>query len=174
MKLLEEMDDDVTVLEAHGRLNSTTAEQFANRLAALVQGGRNKILVDLQNIAYISNTGFHVLLTANRATTDRHGKLVLCGVRGEVGRLFEIGAFNELFLICQTRVDAIDTLKGRRHPAASKRVMDQFTSPSCPQCGQPMKLICRIPPLGAYRELLGFYCDRCHQAETMEVDETRE
>jgi anti-sigma B factor antagonist len=111
MKLIEEVAEDVTVLEAHGRLDSTTAKEFGDRLAALVQAGRLAILIDLKNIAYISSIGFHVLLNANRATTEKHGKLALCGVIGELRRLFEIGAFNELFLICQTRADGIDMLR---------------------------------------------------------------
>jgi anti-sigma B factor antagonist len=109
--LIEEVAEDVTVLEVHGRLDSTTAKEFGDRLAALVQAGRRAILIDLKNIAYISSIGFHVLLKANRATTEKHGKLALCGVIGELRRLFEIGAFNELFLICQTRADGIDMLR---------------------------------------------------------------
>jgi anti-anti-sigma regulatory factor len=40
MKLMEEVTQDVTVLEAHGRLDSTTAQEFGDRLMALVQAGR--------------------------------------------------------------------------------------------------------------------------------------
>jgi hypothetical protein len=34
MKLMQEVVDDVTVVEAHGRLDSTTAQQFGDRLIA--------------------------------------------------------------------------------------------------------------------------------------------
>ena len=107
MKLMEEVADDVTVLEAYGRLDSTTAKELGDRLIALAQAGRNAIVVDLKNIAYISSAGFRALLIANRATAAKHGKLALCGVTGEVKRLFEIGSLTELFLICQTQVDGI-------------------------------------------------------------------
>ena len=111
MKVLEEMADDVTVLEVHGRLDSTTAKQLGSRLTALVQADRRAILVDLENIAYISSTGFHVLITANQAAAERQGRFALCGVNGEVRRLFEIGSFDELFLICRTRADGINVLR---------------------------------------------------------------
>ena len=90
LKLMEEMAENVTVLEAHGRLDSTTAQQFGDRLVALVQAGRSAILVDLKNIIYISSAGFQALLIANRATAESQGKLALCGVIGGVKRLFEI------------------------------------------------------------------------------------
>ena len=111
MRLMEEMTDDVTVLEAYGRLDSTTAKEFGDRLAALVQAGRNAIVVDLKDIAYISSAGFHVLLMANRATAEKQGKLALCGVIGDVKRMFEIGSLTELFLICQTQADGIAKLR---------------------------------------------------------------
>ena len=108
---MEEVVGDVTVLEAHGRLDSTTAQQFRDRLIALVQAGRSAIVVDLKNIVYISSAGFHVLLIANRVTAEKQGKLALCGVIGDVKRMFEIGSLTELFLICQTQADGIAKLR---------------------------------------------------------------
>jgi len=80
-------------------------------LTALVQAGRSSIVVDLKNIAYISSAGFRVLLIANRATAEKQGKLALCGVIGEVRRLFEIGSFTDEFLICPTQAEGIGKLK---------------------------------------------------------------
>jgi stage II sporulation protein AA (anti-sigma F factor antagonist) len=111
MKLVEEVADDITIVEAYGRLDSTTAKEFGDRLIALVQAGRSSIVVDLKNIAYISSAGFRVLLIADRATTEKQGKLALCGVTGEVRRLFEIGSFTEQFLICPTQADGIGKLR---------------------------------------------------------------
>src|SRR5712672_2754846 len=110
MKLVEEVTDDVTVVEAYGRLDSTTSKELGDRLIALVQAGRSTIVVDLKNIAYISSAGFRALLIANRAA-EKQGKLALCGVIGDVKRLFEIGSFTEQFLICQTQADGIGKLK---------------------------------------------------------------
>jgi anti-anti-sigma factor len=111
MKLVEEVTDGVTVVEAYGRLDSTTAKEFGDRLSALVQAGRAQIVLDLKNIAYISSAGFRVLLIANRATAEKQGKLALCGVLGEVKRLFEIGSFLDQFLICQTQADGVGRLR---------------------------------------------------------------
>jgi anti-anti-sigma factor len=66
MKMLEQVADDVTVLEAHGRVDSTTAKEFGDRLIALIQAGRRRIVVDFKNIAYISSAGFRALILADR------------------------------------------------------------------------------------------------------------
>jgi anti-anti-sigma factor len=111
MKLVEEVTEDVTVVEAYGRLDSTTAKEFGDRLIALIQAGRHAIVVDLKNIVYISSAGFRALLIANKVTSEKQGKLALCGVIGEVKRLFEIGAFTDEFLICPTQADGIGKLR---------------------------------------------------------------
>ena len=111
MKLVEAVTDDVTVVEAYGRIDSTTAKEFGDRLIALVQAGRCSLVVDLKNIAYISSAGFRALLIANRATAEKQGKLALCGVIGEVKRLFDIGNFSDEFLICPTQAEGIGKLR---------------------------------------------------------------
>jgi anti-anti-sigma factor len=111
MKLVEDVVDDITVLEAYGRLDSTTAKEFGDRLNALVQAGQSSIVVDLKNIAYISSAGFRVLLIASRVAAEKRSKLALCGVIGEVRRLFEIGDFIKQFVICQTQADGIGQLR---------------------------------------------------------------
>jgi anti-sigma B factor antagonist len=111
MKLMEEADGEVTILEPCGRLDSTTAQEFGDRLMALVQAGRIAIVVDLKSIVYINSAGFRALLIANRAAAEKQGKLALCGVVGDVKRLLEIGSLTEHFLICQTQADGIAKLR---------------------------------------------------------------
>ena len=111
MKLVEAVAEDVMVVEAYGRLDSTTSKMFGDRLISLLQTGRGSLVVDLKNIAYISSAGFRALLIANRAAAGRDGKLALCGVIGEVKRLFDIGNFTEEFLICPTQAEGIGKLR---------------------------------------------------------------
>ena len=111
MKLLEEVTEDITIVEPHGRLDSTTASEFGDRLVSLVQAGRSSLVVDLKNIAYISSAGFCALLIANRAAAGQQGKLALCGAIGEVKRLFDIGGFTDEFVICPTQADGIGKLR---------------------------------------------------------------
>jgi anti-sigma B factor antagonist len=111
MKLVEAVAEDVMVVEAYGRLDSTTSKMFGDRLISLLQTGRGSLVVDLKNIAYISSAGFRALLIANRTAAGREGKLALCGVTGEVRRLFDIGGFTSEFLIFPTQADGIGKLR---------------------------------------------------------------
>jgi anti-anti-sigma factor len=103
MDLIEHADGDITVVEPRGRIDSATAKEFGDHLSKLLNAGRNQLVIDLHSITYISSAGFRQLLITKRSTQDKGGKLALCGVSGEVKRLFDIGAFGELLPIYPTR-----------------------------------------------------------------------
>jgi anti-anti-sigma factor len=111
MRLVETEADGVMVVEAHGRLDSTTSKAFGDRLTSLLETGHGALVVDLKSIAYISSLGFQALLQASRAAAGLDCKLALCGVTGEVRRLFDIGGFADEFLIFHTQADGIDKLR---------------------------------------------------------------
>jgi anti-anti-sigma factor len=111
MRLVETEADGVMVVEAHGRLDSTTSKAFGDRLTSLLETGHGALVVDLKSIAYMSSVGFQALLKANRAAAGVGCKLALCGVTGEVGRLFDLGGFADEFLIFRTQADGIGKLQ---------------------------------------------------------------
>jgi stage II sporulation protein AA (anti-sigma F factor antagonist) len=111
MDVIEQMAGDITVVEPRGRIDSATAKEFGDRLSKLLDAGRNQLVIDLHSITYISSAGFRQLLIAKRATQDKNGKLALCGVSGEVKRLFDIGAFGELLPIFPTREAGIASVQ---------------------------------------------------------------
>ena len=110
MKLVEAVAEDVMIVEAYGRIDSTTAKEFGDRLVSLVQGGRGSLVVDLKNIAYISSAGFRALLVAGRLADETRGTLALCGLSAEVQRLFDLGAFTDLFVIYSSREESVTKL----------------------------------------------------------------
>lgn len=108
---IETEQDGVTVLEPRGRIDTNTAKPFGDRMVALIGAGSHNILIDLRQIPYISSAGFRVLLIAAKMMDDAKGKLVLCGMSAEIRRLFEIGAFTDLFTICGTRDEGVAKAK---------------------------------------------------------------
>ena len=61
MKLVETEAEGVMVVEAHGRLDSTTSKAFGDRLTSLLELCHGALMVDLKSIAYISSVGFQAL-----------------------------------------------------------------------------------------------------------------
>jgi anti-anti-sigma factor len=111
MEVIEQTAGPVTILEPRGRIDSVTAKDFGECLAKLLNAGREHIVIDLHSITYISSAGFRQLLIAKKTTQEKNGKLALCGIAGEVKRLFEIGAFSELLPVFLSREDGIASVQ---------------------------------------------------------------
>ena len=107
MQIAEIQNDGVLIIEPKGRMDSTTAKPFGDRVVELIRSGSHHLLIDLHQILYISSAGFRSLLIARKLIDEFKGKLVLCGMSPEIKRLFEIGHFMDLFIICGTRDEGI-------------------------------------------------------------------
>ncbi len=107
MELIESEQDGVTVVEPRGRIDTNGAKPFGDRVAALINSGVRHILIDFREIPYISSAGFRALLIGAKMMDQGKGRLVLCGMSPEIKRLFEIGNFTDLFMICATREEGI-------------------------------------------------------------------
>ena len=103
--------DDVTAVTVKGRVDSTTADSLTTRLGELVKSGASRLVIDLKEVSYISSAGFRTLLLTARAVGQASGEMVLCGITGEMKRLFDLSGFSELFTILPNRDDALAKLR---------------------------------------------------------------
>ena len=103
--------DDVTAVAVKGRVDSTNADTLKERLGEIIRSGSSRLVIDLKEVIYISSAGFRALLITARAVEQVSGRMVLCGIAGEVKRLFDIAAFSDLFTIATTRDDAVNSLR---------------------------------------------------------------
>jgi len=110
MDIAEQQAGEITIVEVKGRIDSNTAKAFGERLTSLINTGRGRLVVDLKQIIYISSAGFRALLVAGRLADETKGTLALCGLSAELQRLFDLGAFTDLFTIYGSRDESIAKL----------------------------------------------------------------
>jgi anti-sigma B factor antagonist len=110
MEIAEQHAGDITIVEIKGRIDSNTAKTFGEKLTSLIGAGRTQLIVDLKSIVYISSAGFRALLVAGRLAEETNGTLALCSLSGEVQRLFDLGAFTDLFVIYTSREEGVTRL----------------------------------------------------------------
>jgi anti-sigma B factor antagonist len=110
LDIAEEHRGDITIVEIKGRIDSNTAKSFGERLTGLIKAGRMRVVVDLKHLVYISSAGFRALLVAGQLAEESKGTLALCGLSSEVQRLFDLGAFTDLFVIYGSREEGVTKL----------------------------------------------------------------
>ena len=64
MEIVEEILDDIMVYRLEGRLDSNTSQGFEEKLFKAISEGRNRIIVDFENLDYLSSSGLRVIFKA--------------------------------------------------------------------------------------------------------------
>jgi anti-anti-sigma factor len=121
--LLSSTQAKITIVEIKGRIDSNTAKVCAEKLTNLINAGHPRLVVDLKHSIYISSAGFRVLLVAGQLVKEINGAVVLCSLSADLRKLFETGAFTDLFAIYSTRDEAVARLSARH-------VVDLWTDPT--------------------------------------------
>ena len=106
MEVIEEKLDGVHIFTLEGRLDSNTAPGFEETLFSAMQGESRHILLNCEDLAYISSAGLRVILKATKALASE-GAIRLCSLRDYVREVFEISGFDTFLSIDPSLDDAL-------------------------------------------------------------------
>lgn len=109
----EREDNAIHVLTINGRIDSTTAKALDDILLSRVASFPD-VVVDLDQVPYVSSAGLRVLLRAARAAAEKSHHLVLSGLSQSVSEVFDITGFMALFRIQPDLAAALATLREGR------------------------------------------------------------
>ena len=97
----------VAVIEVKGRVDSLTAQQFGDALTTSFGGGFRHVVLDLQQVDYMSSAGLRELVNAYKRANKNAGDLRLVQPSERVQEILEIAGLDTVFQIFATQVDAI-------------------------------------------------------------------
>ena len=101
---------DAVVLAPAGRIDQSTADAFKAALAPHLErcaDGRDRLVIDLSGVDYISSAGLRVLMLARKQAKAQGGALVLAGLGSVVQEIFEISRFTLVFDIVPSVREAL-------------------------------------------------------------------
>lgn len=104
-------EKDGTVVSIRGRMDAVTTPEIENELTSLVSGGEKRLVVDLQDLDYISSAGLRSLLATAKKLKTCEGSMVFANLRGHVTEVFRISGFYSLFTVCDSVGDALARLE---------------------------------------------------------------
>lgn len=86
------------MISVKGRVDSATAPQLAQALEAANEGGKYKLVINMDGLEYMSSAGFRAMLAAQRNCKKyNRGEVVLACVPERIREALELAGFNELF-----------------------------------------------------------------------------
>lgn len=111
MEIEEKNVDDVEVLSLKGRLDAYSSNQVEQSLNELIDKGEKKIVVNFNDVDYISSSGLRVMLAALKRLKKVQGDIKLASLKPYVEEVFEIAGFTQLFNIYASEEDAVTDFK---------------------------------------------------------------
>ncbi|OIP95160.1 MAG: anti-anti-sigma factor [Syntrophobacteraceae bacterium CG2_30_61_12] len=93
MEVTAKQQDGITILALQGRLDATTANDFEQQLLVMIHQGSIRLVLDFEQLDYISSAGLRVLLKAVKELKRCDGRLFLCAVKDYVREVFDLSGF---------------------------------------------------------------------------------
>lgn len=111
MEISESKVDNQIVVSLGGRIDSTAAVEFEEKLIQTIDGGARTLVVDFQKVQFISSAGLRVLLLAAKKVKPYSGKILLSGMSKDVREVFDISGFSSIFEIHDDVAGAVNAAK---------------------------------------------------------------
>ena len=112
MEVSGERKDGVLWLCVSGRINILNAEQFEEAVADVMEDGDRAVIMDLENVTYISSAGLYAVLRTAKSLQQRDTPFALCALSDNVRTVFERVGFDSIIAIQPSRADALASLDG--------------------------------------------------------------
>lgn len=96
----KENGKEITLLPA-GRLDTTTAPQLETEInTCLARVETERLVLDFQDLEYLSSAGLRILLAAHKAFMKRDGgKMIIRHVNETIQEVFEVTGFMDILTI---------------------------------------------------------------------------
>jgi len=107
MQIKEEKQNEVHIFKLDGRLDSNTSPTFEEKVAGAIANGAIQMIIDFEDLEYLSSAGLRVILKTTKDLKRLEGKLVLCSMADYVREVFEISGFDSFLPITASRDEAL-------------------------------------------------------------------
>ncbi|MBR3039348.1 MAG: STAS domain-containing protein [Lachnospiraceae bacterium] len=97
MTIEKTLNEDKLVIALGGRLDTVSSPELEKELDASLDGVKDLVL-DLENLEYISSSGLRVLLKAQKVMT-KQGEMKVINVNEMIMEIFEVTGFSDILTI---------------------------------------------------------------------------
>lgn len=97
MEIRKQKENGVLLVEAEGRIDTTTAPQAETEIKDGIEDVTS-LVIDFSKVEYISSAGLRVLLTLQKIM-NKQGSMVIKNANEEIMEIFEITGFSDILTI---------------------------------------------------------------------------
>ena len=110
MDIKTERADGALIAKAEGRIDGVNARDFEEAMKAAIGSDDSVVVIDLENLSYISSAGLRVILLIAKTLRKRNAELMLCSLSDPIREVFEISGFDKIIPVHASREQALAAL----------------------------------------------------------------
>ena|ERR1051326_2192446 len=107
MEIQTKRDGNTAVVALIGRLDTVTADDYRAAVRVLIETGITWVVVDLQDLRYISSAGMSALVLTSRWLKEKNGRFGVANLRDSVQTVIEMCGIGTLIDIHPSVPDAL-------------------------------------------------------------------
>ena len=111
MELETEWEKGTLIVMLEGHIDGSNSREFQSALADVTTDAGASLVLDMEQLTYISSAGIRVILQATRTLRGRNGRLLVCSLSGTVRDVFGMSGFDKIIETHDTRTEAIAALR---------------------------------------------------------------
>jgi anti-sigma B factor antagonist len=103
---VETLAPDAALVCLDGRLDAANSLELKDRLAAMINTGCLRLIVDLERVPFIDSSGLVALVSGLRLARAQSGEIFLSGMQTQAQTVFRLTMLDRVFPIHPTAADA--------------------------------------------------------------------
>lgn len=107
MEITVREQGEIRIVRIAGMLDGQSSPAAHDALAQLMDAGATKMLVDLEQLSFISSAGLRILLVLAKELQRREGGVRIFNANPSVLEVFEISGFNTIITVSATESEAL-------------------------------------------------------------------
>lgn len=111
MKITTKDFAGITVVYLAGELGSTTSGQVMDDLVGRVKGGANRIVLNLEDLTFLSSAGIRSILVAAKLLQNADGEMRICNASESVRKVLETTGFTSLVKLDSDESHAVSSFR---------------------------------------------------------------
>ena len=112
MEINAEREGATVIAKPMGRLDGSNASEFQEALEGAIEESDRGLVLDFEDISYISSAGLRVILLTARTLQGNGGSMALCALDAPIREVFAISGFDTIIPIHATRGEALAAVSG--------------------------------------------------------------
>lgn len=112
MEISTETRNGALIAKVEGRIDGANARDFESAVQTAARDCEGAVIIDCENLSYISSAGLRAILLIARMLGKRQVKFALCSLSDPIADIFQISGFDQIISTHSSRDEALAAVDG--------------------------------------------------------------